>query len=59
MPLDDFKAMYKIMLLQDRGTSQAIYSALAIANDNPGVKERVLDSINPAPKQDLAKTYAR
>ncbi|GAC1310459.1 MAG: hypothetical protein NVSMB24_27750 [Mucilaginibacter sp.] len=59
MPLDDFKAMYKIMLLQDRGTSQAIYSALAIANDNPGVQERVLDSINPAPKQDLAKTYAR
>lgn len=59
MPLDDFKAMYKIMLLQDRGTSQAIYSALAIANDSPGVQERVLESINPAPKQDLAKTYAR
>jgi hypothetical protein len=59
MPLDDFKAMYKIMLLQDRGTSQALYSALAIANDHPGVQEHVLESINPSPKQELAKTYSR
>ncbi|MBD1362517.1 MULTISPECIES: hypothetical protein [Mucilaginibacter] len=59
MPLDDFKAMYKIMLLQDRETSQALYSALAIANDHPGLQERVLESINPAQKQELAKTYSR
>lgn len=59
MPLDDFKAMYKIMLLQDRGTSQALYSALAIANDHPGVQEKVLDFINPSYKQELAKTYGR
>lgn len=59
MPLDDFKAMYKIMLLQDRGTSQALYSALAIANDHPGLQERVLESINPAYKQELAKSYSR
>lgn len=59
MPLDDFKAMYKIMLLQDRGTSQALYSALAIANDHPGLQEKVLESIAPAPKQELAKTYSR
>lgn len=59
MPLDDFKAMYKIMLLQDRGTSQALYSALAIANDRPGVQEKVLESIHPVEKQELAKTYGR
>ena len=59
MPLDDFKAMYKIMLLQDRGTSQALYSALAIANDHPGVQERVLDTISQTPKQELAKSYGR
>ena len=59
MPLDDFKAMYKIMLLQDRGTSQALYSALAIAKDNPGVQEKVLQSITPTQKQELAKTYSR
>jgi len=59
MPLDDFKAMYKIMLLQDRGTSQALYSALAIANDHPGVQERVIESIAPAQKQEIAKTYSR
>ncbi|MBB6107841.1 hypothetical protein SAMN05421821_101246 [Mucilaginibacter lappiensis] len=59
IPLDDFKAMYKIMLLQDRGTSQALYSALAIANDNPEIQERVLESINPTQKQELSKTYGR
>lgn len=59
MPLDDFKAMYKIMLLQDRGTSQALYSALAIANDNPGIQERVLEPITRTQKQDLSKTYGR
>ena len=59
MPLDDFKAMYKIMLLQDRGTSQALYSALAIANDNPGVQERVLEPITPTQKQELSNAYGR
>jgi hypothetical protein len=59
MPLDDFKAMYKIMLLQDRGTSQALYSALAIANDNPGIQEKVLESISPEQKRELANSYSR
>jgi hypothetical protein len=59
MPLDDFKAMYKIMLLQERGTSQALYSALAIANDHPGVQNNVLESISPTQKQEVAKTYGR
>jgi hypothetical protein len=59
MPLDDFKAMYKIMLLQDRGTSQALYSALAIANDHPGVQEKVLQPIAPTQKQEMSKTYSR
>ncbi|NHA05482.1 hypothetical protein G7092_16855 [Mucilaginibacter sp. HC2] len=59
MPLEDFKAMYKIMLLQDRGTSQALYSALAIANDHPGLQEKVLESISQTPKQELAKSYSR
>jgi hypothetical protein len=59
MPLDDFKAMYKITLLQDRGTSQALYSALAIANDNPGVQEKVLQPIIPTQKQGLSKAHSR
>ncbi|HTI58951.1 hypothetical protein [Mucilaginibacter sp.] len=59
MPLDDFKAMYKIMLLQDRGTSQALYAALAIANDNPGIQEKVLESISPEQKRELANSYGR
>lgn len=59
MELSDFKAMYKIMLLQDKGTSQALYTALSIANDYPGIQEKVLEQINPAQKQDLDKTYSR
>ncbi|WEA00764.1 hypothetical protein [Mucilaginibacter sp. SJ] len=59
MPLDDFKAMYKIMLLQERGTSQASFSALAIAKDNPGVRHSVLESIDPAQIQDLAQSHGR
>jgi hypothetical protein len=59
MPLDDFKAMYKITLLQDRGTSQALYSALAIAKDNPGIQAGVLESIRPEQKQEMAKSYSR
>jgi hypothetical protein len=59
MPLDDFKAMYKIMLLQDRGTSQASFSALAIAKDNPGVRGIVLESINPVQNQELAQSLGR
>ena len=59
MPLDEFKAMYKIMLLQDRGTSQALYTALAIANDNPAIQGKVLESISSAPKQELVKAYGR
>jgi hypothetical protein len=59
MSLDDFKAMYKIMLLQDRDTSQATYSALAIARDHPGLHDRVLESINPTQKQELDEIVSR
>jgi hypothetical protein len=59
MPLDNFKAMYKIMLLQDRNTSQALYSALAIARDNPGVQDNALESIGSTQKQELSQTVGR
>jgi hypothetical protein len=59
MSVDDFKAMYKIMLLQDRGTSQSLYSAMAIAKDHPGVQERVLEPISPAQKMELVQSYGR
>ena len=59
MEQNDFKAMYKIMLLQDRGTSRATYDALEIARDNPGIWDKTLDRIAQTEKISLQKTYAR
>ena len=59
MQQDDFKAMYKIVLLQDRGTSRGTYDALEIARDNPGIWERALDPVRQIERLDLSKTYAR
>lgn len=52
MEVADFKAMYKIMLLQDRGSSQALFAALAIARDNPGIQKRVIEPLIPEQKQE-------
>lgn len=59
MEVADFKAMYKVMLLQDRGTSQALFAALAIARDNPGMQDRVLEPLTPEQKQQIDATVGR
>ena len=59
MEQNDFKAMYKIMLLQDRGTSRGTYDALEIARDNPGIWERALDNVRHTEKIGQEKVYAR
>lgn len=59
MEVADFKAMYKVMLLQDRGTSQALFAALAIARDNPGMQDRVLEPLIPEPKQRIDAAVGR
>ena len=41
----DFKALYKISLLQDKGTSFALIQALEIARDNPSVWPRALECV--------------
>lgn len=55
----DFKALYKIILLQERQTPKANLDALEIARDNPGIWERALE----APKQnrsvELNKAFTR
>lgn len=43
MKPDDFGALYKIMMLQERGTAQANWSSLEIARDNPGILDRALE----------------
>jgi hypothetical protein len=59
MKPDDFKAMYKIMLLQDRGTSRGTFDALEIARDNPGIWERALDRVRQIERLEQSKSYAR
>ncbi|WP_345952948.1 hypothetical protein [Mucilaginibacter sp. PAMB04168] len=59
MEPQDFGALYKIMLLQDRGSPKANWDALEIARDNPRIWERALE----APKQnhsvELNKAFTR
>ena len=59
MPENDFKALYKIMLLLDRGTSQATRSALEMARDNPGVWEKALDPIRQIERLNVHQSYGR
>jgi len=59
MEQNDFKAMYKIMLLQDRGTNRGTFDALEIARDNPGIWDRTLEPVMQTEKLNLEKTYTR
>ncbi|MBS7565575.1 hypothetical protein KHS38_14270 [Mucilaginibacter sp. Bleaf8] len=59
MPENDFKALYKIMLLMDRGTSLGTLSALEMARDNPSVWERALDPVRQIERLDAHKSYGR
>jgi len=59
MEQNDFKAMYKIMLLQDRGTSKGTIDALEIARDNPGIWDRALEPLMQTEKINLEKAYTR
>jgi hypothetical protein len=59
MPTEDFKAIYKIMLLQDRGTSTALYDALEIARDHPGIWDKALEPVTRSERIELEKSYAR
>lgn len=59
MPENDFKAMYKIMLLMDRDTNMGTLSALEMARDNPGVWERALDPVRQIERLSQAKSFSR
>jgi hypothetical protein len=59
LPLDDFKALYKIGLLQERGTTASEINALEIARDHPSVWSRSLTAVAAQQSLELAKTYSR
>lgn len=44
MDVNDFKDLYKVTILQDRGTSTGLLSALEIARDNPKIWDKTLES---------------
>lgn len=59
MPLNDFKAMYKIMMRQDMGTSSDLFNALEIARDHPGIWDKTLEAVNRSEKIELENTLSR
>jgi hypothetical protein len=59
MKTDDFKALYKIMLLQDRGTSKGLFDALEIARDNPAIWQQVLDPLKELRPLEMANALTR
>ncbi|MEZ2334751.1 hypothetical protein AB6735_03915 [Mucilaginibacter sp. RCC_168] len=59
MPLDNFKDLYKISMLLDRGTSTAQWQALEIAGQNPAIWDKSIQPVKEAEKQVLDKAYTR
>ncbi|MDT3401293.1 hypothetical protein [Mucilaginibacter terrae] len=59
MEPNDFRALYKIMLLQERNTPQANWDALLIARDNPGVWEHALETPGRKNSVELNKAFTR
>lgn len=59
MKLDDFKALYKVMLLQEKGTSTAIVNALQMAAEHPAIWDKALVAAMPARELEVSKTYSR
>ncbi|SHM92549.1 hypothetical protein [Mucilaginibacter sp. OK098] len=59
IPLSNFKDLYKISLLLDRGTNIAHWQALEVAGHNPEIWDKALQPAKPIEKQALEKAYAR
>jgi hypothetical protein len=59
MPLDNFKDLYKISLLLDRGTNIAQWQALEIAGNNPAIWDKALQPAKLVEKLTLDKAYTR
>jgi hypothetical protein len=59
MDVNDFKDLYKVTMLQDRGTSTGILSALEIARDNPNIWDKTLEPASTAQSLRLEKVYSR
>jgi len=59
MSLNDFKALFKIGTLLDRGTNKAQFDALELAAANPGIWENALSRSRPAVAEKIEHAYTR
>lgn len=59
LDVSDFKALYKISLLQDNGTSAAEVRALQIARANPSIWPRALEIVPSQQKLEMSRFYGR
>jgi hypothetical protein len=59
LSITDFKDLYKIGLLQDRGRGVDQWQALEIARENPGIWESVLLPVGPGLAATISKNPGR
>ncbi len=56
---DDYKDLYKIAMLQDRGTGTAQWQALEIVQQNQRINSMALEPVKPGQAIALQKSYSR
>ncbi|WP_457133882.1 hypothetical protein [Mucilaginibacter sp. UYNi724] len=56
---DDYKDLYKITMLQDRGTGKAEWQALEIVQQNQRISNTALEPVKPGQAIALQKSYSR
>ena len=59
MNVEDFKDLYKVTILQDRGTTTGTLSALEIARDNPNIWEKTLEKASAVQNLQMDKALSR
>lgn len=59
MDVNDFKTMFKMMMLADKGTSTARFNALELAAKSPAIWDKVLTRAIPERELEIAKGYGR
>jgi hypothetical protein len=59
LPVSDFKAMYKMMMLQDLGGASNLMSAMEIARDHPAIRDKTLEAVDRSEKISVENTLSR
>jgi hypothetical protein len=59
LAIEDYKTLYKMMLLADKGTSLARIHALELAAGRPELWDKALTTSAPAQELEVSRSYAR